>query len=279
MSERLSLRVAAVQMCSGPDLQANLEAAGQLLRQAQAAGAQMAVLPENFALQGRSETDKLALAEPPGTGPIQAFLAEQARTLGMQVVGGSVPMQGPDEQHVLAACLVYGPQGELLGRYDKMHLFDVDTMRDGRAERYAESNTIAHGPVAPTVVSTGLAALGLSICYDLRFPELYRALLDNGAPLLLVPSAFKHQTGEAHWLPLLRARAIENQCAVIAPNQCGPLGRSRRTWGHSMVIDAWGQVLAQCEESPGCAVADIDMGEQTALRERFPVLKHRRMAP
>ena len=277
MPETKQLRVAAVQMCSGPELQDNLDAAASLLRQAQADGAQLAVLPENFALQGRSETDKLALMENAGSGPIQSFLAEQAQLLGMHVVGGSVPLQGPDAQHILAACLVYGPQGELLGRYDKMHLFDVDTVRDGRAERYAESSTIAHGPLAPTVVKTGVATLGLSICYDLRFPELYRALVDDGAQILLVPSAFTHQTGAAHWQPLLRARAIENQCAVIAPNQCGPLGRSRRTWGHSMVIDAWGQVLAQCEEAPGIAVADLDLDEISALRERFPALQHRRI--
>lgn len=270
-------RVAAIQMNSGDDLEQNLEQAAELLRDASEAGARLAALPENFAFMGRREKDKLAHQEADGEGPIQQFLSVCASELGIWVLGGSVPMRSPDADRILAAALLYNPQGKRAARYDKIHLFDVETERDGRAERYAESASIHPGELSSVLADTTLGPLGLSICYDLRFPELYRRLSAQGAELLAVPSAFTRQTGEAHWESLLRARAIENQCLVIAPNQCGTNPGGRQTWGHSMIVDPWGRVLDQCGDEPGFAIADWDRSQLQGLRARFPVLQHRRI--
>ena len=270
-------RVAAIQMNSGDDLEQNLEQAAELLRDASEAGARLAALPENFAFMGRREQDKLAHQEADGEGPIQQFLSVCASELGIWVLGGSVPMRSPDADRILAAALLYNPQGKRAARYDKIHLFDVETERDGRAERYAESASIHPGELSSVLADTTLGPLGLSICYDLRFPELYRRLSAQGAELLAVPSAFTRQTGEAHWESLLRARAIENQCLVIAPNQCGTNPGGRQTWGHSMIVDPWGRVLDQCGDEPGFAIADWDRSQLQGLRARFPVLQHRRI--
>ncbi len=272
------MNAAVIQMSSVPDRDANLVAAAALLREAAEAGARLAVLPENFACMGASETDKLAIAEVDGRGPIQDFLAQSAQALGLWIVGGTIPIAVPGEPgRVHAACGVWNAAGARVARYDKMHLFDVE-LPDGRGERYRESATIAPGAPAPVVVATPLGRLGLSVCYDLRFPELYRALAAQGAEILCVPSAFTERTGAAHWELLLRARAVENLCHVLASNQCGTHAGGRRTWGHSCIVDPWGGVLARCEAEPGCVVAALDAERRAAQRRSFPVLDHRRLS-
>lgn len=272
-------RMAVVQMNSGDDVAHNLASARRLLHMARAEGAQLAVLPENFAFMGRYEQDKLAIAEAPGEGPLQGFLTDIARETGMWIVGGTVPLRAPGEStRVLAASLVVAPDGALRARYDKLHLFDVDVGGGERA--YRESASIVPGELREVCVDTPLGRGGLSVCYDLRFPELYRRLATAGAQWLTVPSAFTARTGQAHWLPLLQARAIENQCFVLAANQCGvhpsPPEAPRYTWGHSVIIDPWGERLAGCGDGPGIAVAELDQAAQQNLRRRFPVLEHRR---
>ncbi len=271
------LKAAAIQMTSGDDVAANLSAAGRLLLRAAEDGAQLAVLPENFAFMGAKEKDKLAHAEAEGSGPIQEFLADAARQFKLWIVAGTAPVAVPgDPGRVYAASLIYDAEGVARGRYDKIHLFDVDTPG---GERYRESNSIAYGELRPAVLATPLATIGFSVCYDLRFPELFRALTAQGAQVLTVPSAFTEKTGEAHWEVLLRARAIENQCFVIAAGQGGTHPGGRRTWGHSMIVDPWGVVLAQClEEGEGVALAELDFEALLKLRQNFPVLSHRRLA-
>jgi nitrilase len=271
--------VAAIQLNTSADLSTNLAAARHWLVEAAAAGAQLAALPENFSFMGAHEADKLALAESDGGGPIQDFLAQSARELGMTVIAGTVPVAVPSDQtRVYAASLVYSAAGRRIARYDKIHLFDVDVDRGGRVERYRESKTIAAGEPAYVVVPTAVGALGLSVCYDLRFPELYRALAQRGAEMLCVPAAFTQATGEAHWEPLLRARAIENQCFVIAAAQCGEHASGRRTWGHTMIVDPWGTVLAErAEDTPGVVLADLDFERLHAVRAALPALRHRRL--
>lgn len=270
--------VAAIQMNSGADVGANLERAGALLAEAAARGARLAVLPENFAFMGAHETDKLAHREPLGQGPLQAFLAATAARLGLWLVGGTLPLQVPGrEDKVYAASLLYDPQGRRVAHYDKLHLFDVDVMRQGSSERYRESNSIEYGAVPCAPAPTDAGRLGLTVCYDLRFPELYRRLAADGAEVLSVPSAFTEKTGEAHWQVLLRARAIENQCYVIAPNQSGTHPGGRRTWGHSMVIDPWGEVLAEQAAGEGVVTADLDLTRLAEIRRNMPCLHHRRL--
>ena len=260
-------------MVSGASVEENLDQARGLLERAAGDGVQLAVLPENFGFLGARETDKLAVAESDGEGPMQDFLAGQARRLGLFLVGGTVPLRCQVPERVRAACLVYGPDGTRVARYDKIHLFDVDV---GGGESYRESAVLDAGTEAVTV-DTAVGRVGLSVCYDLRFPELYRGLVDRGAELLVVPSAFTATTGAAHWQTLVRARAIENLCHVIAPNQGGTHPGGRETFGHSMVIDPWGHVLAACEQGPGVAAAVVASASRTELRRRFPVLTHRRI--
>jgi len=270
--------VAAIQMNSLADVAANLAAAKRLLTEAAAAGAKLAVLPENFAFMGARETDKLAHVEPLGDGPIQAFLSQTAQSLSMTIVGGTIPLAVPnDARKVYAACLAFNELGQRTAHYDKIHLFDVNVERDGKTESYRESNSIAFGAVTPTCAQTPAGILGLSVCYDLRFPELYRTLSSNGAHLLCVPSAFTEKTGEAHWEILLRARAVENFCYVIAPNQSGTHAGGRRTWGHSMIISPWGEIMAQRAEGEGVVLATLDAEAQTKIRSSFPSLNHRRL--
>ena len=267
------MTVAAVQMNSGPDVAANLAAAGRWLAQAHAQGAALAVLPENFALMGARETDKLAVAEADGGGPIQEFLAQTARRLQMWIVAGTIPLKVPGQaDRVYAASLVYDDKGKAVARYDKIHLFDVAVPG---GERYCESASIARGEARAVVVDTPLGKLGLSVCYDLRFPELYRRLSAAGAEILLVPSAFTERTGRSHWEFLLRARAVENLCYVVAPNQCGEHAGGRRTWGHSAVIDPWGEVLACRDADDGVATAVVSRQHLQELRAGFPALEHR----
>jgi nitrilase len=269
--------VAAVQMNSGADLARNLRTAGELLEQACAQQAGLALLPENFAFMGAHDADKLSLAEDDGAGPIQDFLAATAQRLQLWIVAGTIPLKAADAGHVFAACLVYDAGGKRVARYDKMHLFDVEVPRPNGGERYRESATIAPGAESFQVLESPAGRLGLSVCYDLRFPELYRGLAARNAELLLVPSAFTERTGAAHWDLLLRARAVENQCYVVAANQCGEHPGGRRTFGHSCIIDPWGQVLAQRAAGEGVVVAAVPPKTLQDLRRTFPVLTHRRI--
>src|SRR4051812_17952786 len=266
------MKIAAIQMVSTPSVADNLAAAGRLLAQAASQGCELAVLPEYFCLLGRADTDKLAARESPGAGPVQDFLAAAAREHGLWLVGGTLPLVAADDAHVRNTCIVWSPAGEAVARYDKIHLFRFDNGRD----RFDEARTIEPGaePVAFDIVARGGQRwrVGLSVCYDLRFPELYRHL---GADVLLVPSAFTHVTGQAHWEPLLRARAIENLAYVVAPAQGGVHENGRRTWGHSMIVDPWGLVLAQQGGGPGVVLADLDFARQAQLRSQLPALEHR----
>ncbi|MBC5782820.1 carbon-nitrogen hydrolase family protein [Ramlibacter sp. USB13] len=267
------MKIAALQTVSGTTVAANLEAARGLLAQAAGAGAELAVLPEYFCLMGQKDRDKFAVRERFGSGPVQDFLAAQARALGLWIVGGTLPLEADSEEHVRNTSLAYSPQGECVARYDKVHLFRFDNGR----EQYDESRVIEPGdaPQAFVLPSRDGHAwrVGLSVCYDLRFPELYRGL---GADLLLVPSAFTHPTGEAHWELLLRARAVENLAYVCAPAQGGRHENGRRTWGHSMVVDPWGEVLAQRrEDGAGVVLADLEAARIAQVRTQLPALEHK----
>lgn len=265
------MKIAAIQMVSGTDVQTNLEAAGQLLAQAAAQGAELAVLPEYFCLMGLKDTDKLKIQEMPGAGPIQDFLSHAARDLKLWIVGGTLPVATADAIRVRNSTLVFDPSGQCAARYDKIHLFRYDNGR----ESYDEARVLEPGTQA---VSFDLASrdgsiyrVGLSICYDLRFPELYRQL---GADVLLVPSAFTYGTGQAHWEVLLRARAIENLAYVLASAQGGVHENTRRTWGHSMVVDPWGEILAQQDEGAAVLLAEVLKEALQAARARLPALGH-----
>lgn len=269
-------------MTSAPEVEANLASARLLLERARVEGATIAALPENFAIMGRRESDKVDAAEAPGEGPIQAFLGHCARELRLWIIGGTIPLRVDAEpQRVAAASLVFDERGRCVGRYDKIHLFDVGIPnRDepDKNERYRESATVAPGS-QPAVVSTPIGRVGMAVCYDVRFPELFRVLETQGAEVLSLPSAFTAPTGRAHWELLLRARAVENLCYVLAPAQSGIHPNGRETWGDSLIVDPWGQVLSRVTEAgPGLAVAEIDRTVQQELRERFPVLSHRRFA-
>jgi nitrilase len=261
-------RVAAVQMVAGGDVGVNLAQAGPLVDAAAAAGAELVLLPEYFGILGARATDKLAVREPDGEGRQQAFLSERARRHGIVVVGGSVPLDTGDPAHVASACLVYGPDGTRIARYDKIHLFAFSEAN----EDYDESRTIAAGS-APVTIDLPCGTAALSICYDLRFPELYRRFRDLA--LILLPAAFTARTGAAHWELLLRARAVENQCYVLAAAQGGIHPGGRRTYGHSMLVDPWGDVLARHAEGPGLVVGDVDPARIAEIRAKLPALSHR----
>jgi deaminated glutathione amidase len=266
------MKVAAIQMVSNTSIARNLLAAGALLEEAAAGGAELAVLPEYFCIMGLADTDKLAFVETPGHGAIQDFLAEASRRLGLWIVGGTLPMATGDPQRARNTSLAYAPTGQCVARYDKMHLF---RFTDGR-QQYDETRVLDPGgePVTFELASKDGHAwkVGMSVCYDLRFPELYRAL---GADLLLVPSAFTYTTGQAHWETLLRARAIENLACVVAAAQGGEHENGRRTWGHSMIVDPWGEVLGQRAEGPGVVLADLAPARLAEVRGRLPALAHR----
>jgi predicted amidohydrolase len=271
---------AVVQMNSTAEVAENLTAAHALLKQASQQGAQLAVLPENFAIMGVREADKLAVAEDAGSGPIQTWLSQTARDLNLWIVGGTIPLRTQEAERVAAACCVFDARGACVARYDKMHLFDVDARAadvSGKAERYRESASIVPGEKVVTV-DTPIGRLGLSVCYDLRFPELFRALQAQGAEAFSIPAAFTVPTGEAHWDVLMRARAVENLCYVLAPAQVGRHASGRETYGNSLIVDPWGNVLARVAEgSSGIACASIDLAAQREIRERFPALTHRRL--
>jgi nitrilase len=265
------MKIAALQMVSTPDVARNLDTAASLIDQAARGGAELVALPEYFCLLGRRDTDKLAVAEDDGAGPIQQLLADSARRAKVWLVGGTLPMRTSDPKRVRNSCCVYAPDGRRVTRYDKIHLFAYDN----GSERYDEGRVLEAGDAAVAFEASGLR-IGLSVCYDLRFPELYRALCSPPCDLLCVPSSFTHITGLAHWELLLRARAVENQCYVIAPAQGGVHENGRRTYGHSMIVDPWGEVLAQRDEGVGVVMAEIDLDRITAVRTQLPALQHRR---
>ena len=266
--------VACIQMASGPNLGANLLEAERLIEEAVSQQARLVVLPENFALMGKTERDKVELREKPGSGAIQTFLAEQAARHGIWLVGGTVPLVADDANKVRAACLVYDDKGKLAGRYDKIHLFDVDV--PGRAaERYRESDTTLAG-TRVVAAATPIGRIGMTVCYDIRFPALFHRLSVLGTDVLVVPAAFTVPTGQVHWQPLLQARAIESLVYVVAAGQWGEHAGGRKTYGHSMVIGPWGEIQGELPEGTGVVCVDLDMARLAELRQRFPTVQHRR---
>ncbi|MDH4449323.1 MAG: carbon-nitrogen hydrolase family protein [Rhodoferax sp.] len=269
------MKVAAIQMVSAASVADNLASAARLLEHAAAQGAELAVLPEYFCLMGLHDTDKVAIREPFGHGPIQDFVAQRARALGLWIVAGTLPLQASQPDLVCNSSLAYSPDGECVARYDKIHLFQFDN----GLEQYDESRVLERGST-PTVFTLPSVdghrwTVGMSVCYDLRFPELYREYANRSVDLLLVPSAFTYTTGEAHWEVLLRARAIENLSFVAAAAQGGQHPSGRTTWGHSLVVDPWGKVLAQQAQAPGVVLADADYRQLAHCRAQLPALQHR----
>ncbi len=262
--------VAAIQMISSPSVSDNLASARRLVGQAAADGASLVLLPEYWAIMGHHETDKVSHAERPGSGPIQDFMAEMASRHGIWLIGGTLPLVSDTEGKVLNTTLVYDPSGRPAGRYDKIHLFGFTKGE----ESYNESRTIVPGAAVGSFEAP-FGKVGLSVCYDLRFPELYRAIGD--CALIVVPAAFTHTTGLAHWEILLRARAIENQCYVLASAQGGRHLNGRRTWGHSMLIDPWGEIKAVLPEGEGVVGGAIDPSYLASVRQSLPALLHRTM--
>ncbi|PKM45746.1 MAG: acyltransferase [Gammaproteobacteria bacterium HGW-Gammaproteobacteria-1] len=267
-------RVAAVQMASGPNISANLAEAERLIAKAAAAGARLVVLPENFALMCMHENDKVKVREADGKGQIQDFLARTAARYGIWLVGGTVPLVADDANKVRAACLLFDDKGKRVARYDKVHLFDVHLEESN--EDYAESRTIEPGNNV-VVVDTPFGRLGLAVCYDLRFPELFRRMVQENVEIIAIPSAFTAITGKAHWEMLLRARAIENLSYVIASAQGGYHANGRETHGDSMIIDPWGVVMDRLPRGSGFVMGEIERSRLQAIRRNFPALDHRRL--
>ena len=269
------MSLAVIQMVSQADVLDNLAQARQLLEQAAAQGARLAVLPENFAAMGRRDLAALGRAEARGEGPILPFLQQSARELGLWIVAGTLPLppDGQPDAKPHACSLLLDAQGQRVARYDKLHLFDVD-VSDSHG-RYRESDDYAFGEHV-VVVDTPVGRLGLSVCYDLRFAELYSAMRDAGAELISAPAAFTAVTGAAHWQVLTRARAIETQCYVLAAGQGGAHPGGRETFGHSALVDPWGCVLAELPAGPGVLLAERDAQAQAAIRQRMPVSRHKR---
>ena len=265
-------KLAAIQMASGPNVNANLLEAERLIESAAGAGAELVVLPENFAFMGHKESDKLSLREADGEGPLQSFLAQQAKRHGIWLVGGTIPMVANSPDKVRAACLLFNDQGERVTRYDKIHLFDVELAE--RNEHYTESEAIEPGD-SEVVVDTPFGRLGLTVCYDLRFPELFRNMVDMGMDLVAIPSAFTAITGKAHWEVLVRARAIENLCYVVAAAQGGYHANGRETHGDSMIVEPWGTVVARQPSGAGFVMAEMQLDRLQSLRTTFPALEHR----
>jgi len=266
--------VAAIQMTSSHVVADNLLAAGKLLRAAKELGAEIACLPENFSFIGLRDADKLQVAEPDGEGPVQEFLRDTARQLKLWILGGRTVIKGDSAARVANASLLIDADGKRVARYDKIHLFDVSI--PGRNEQYLESTHVTPG-CKVVVADTPVGRLGLSVCYDMRFPELYRDLIAHGAEWLVMPAAFTVPTGRAHWETLLRARAIENLCYVVAPAQSGTHTSGRETYGDTMIVDYWGQVLSRLPKGSGVIAADIDLAKEAETRARFPALDNRRL--
>ena len=263
-------RVAAIQMVSTPSVVENIATARALVAEAAAGGATLVTLPEYWPIMGLKDTDKVGHAEAPGDGPIQRFMAEAARDHGIWLIGGTLPLVSQDAGRVMNTTLVYNPAGQPVGRYDKIHLFGFQQ----GTESYDEARTIVPGTDVGTFEAP-FGRVGLSVCYDLRFPELYRAM--GECALIVVPAAFTYVTGLAHWEVLLRARAIENQCYVLASAQGGTHASGRRTFGHSMLVDPWGKVVDVLDEGEGIVGGQIDPALLEQVRGNLPALKHRRM--
>jgi deaminated glutathione amidase len=267
-------KVAAVQMTSSHIVADNLASAAALLREAKEAGAEIACLPENFSFIGLKDADKLQVAEEYGDGLVQAFLSATARELGLWILGGTIVIRTSNSNRVANSSLLFDGAGKRVARYDKIHLFDVTI--PGREEQYRESRHVLPGR-EPVIADTPVGRLGLSVCYDMRFPELYRELVSRGAEWLAMPAAFTVPTGRAHWETLLRARAIENLCYVVAPAQVGMHTSGRETYGDSLIVDYWGQVLTRLAKGTGVITADIDLNGQAESRTRFPALDNRQL--
>lgn len=267
--------VAAIQMTSAADVAANVATAERLLARAKDGGACLAVLPENFSFMGRNDAERRAVVEADGSGPVQHAMAAAARSLGIWIVAGTQPIAVPGEPRPASACIVYDDRGRRAARYDKIHLFDVDL--PGGRENYRESANMAPGRT-PVTVETPAGRLGLTVCYDMRFPELYRRLVSEGAEIFSVPSAFTGPTGRAHWEVLLRARAVEDLCFVIAAAQSGFHDNGRETYGDSLIVDFWGRVLARQPRGSGVVFAALDRDAQARTRASFPALSHRALA-
>lgn len=266
-------RVAAIQMASGPNVGANLLDAERLIGQAVKQHARLIVLPENFAIMGKTEKYKLEVSEQDADGVIQDFLSRQAAMHNVWIAGGTIPIKAKSGGRVRAACLLMDAKGKQVARYDKIHLFDV-TLDKGR-EQYCESQTIEPGDQV-VVTDTPLGRIGIAVCYDLRFPELFRYMLNEGVEIVVIPAAFTALTGKAHWNVLVRARAIENLCYVVASAQGGRHVNGRETYGNSMIVDPWGKILDRLSRGPGVVVADIDRKRMTELRRSFPAIEHRK---
>ena len=264
------MKIAALQMVSTPVLAENIASARRLLQEAAADGARLLLLPEYWPLMGMQDTDKISIAEAIGHGPMQDFMSDMASSLGIWLIGGTIPLQAPEPDKVLNTTLVYNPQGQVVARYDKIHLFGFSK----GDESYEEARTIVAGDQVSSF-DAGFGKVALSICYDLRFPELYRSL--GPSALIVVPAAFTYTTGQAHWEILLRARAIENQCYVLACGQGGKHVNGRRTWGHSMLIDPWGKIVSVLEEGEGSVGGEVDVALIASIRESLPALKHRKL--
>ena len=266
---------AAVQMASGPMLAANLEQAARLIGEAARGGAELVVLPESFALIGDDSAAMLAAREKPGHGPIQEFLCRQARQHRVWICAGAVPLECDQDDKIRPAYLLYDKAGRQVARYDRIHLFDV-TVKGATTEQYQESKIMdAGGDIV--VTTTPFGRIGLAASYDLRFPELFRAMVVAGVDVILLPAAFTSVTGKAHWEPLVRARAVENLCYVVAAAQTGIHPGGRHTWGHSMIIDPWGQKLDVLDDVVDCISGEVDAGYLSSIREKFPALSHRRL--
>ena len=267
------MKAAAVQMTSTRDVAANLNEAGRLVADAHAQGARLVVLPENFSFLGATDADRVAAIEPFGDGPAQRFLAETAERFGLWIVGGTIPIRAGGDRASSRSLLV-GPDGRVAAYYDKIHLFDVDV--PGRAtERYSESATTQAG-TRVVAANTPIARIGMTVCYDIRFPALFHRLSVLGTDIVVVPAAFTVPTGEVHWLPLLQARAIESLSYVVAAGQWGEHAGGRKTYGHSMILGPWGERLGELPAGPGVVCADLDMIRLEELRQRFPAVQHRR---
>jgi predicted amidohydrolase len=267
------MKVAAIQMTSTRDVQANLLEAGRLVAEAARQGAKLAVLPENFSFLGATDADRVAAIERSGDGPAQRFLAETARRFDLWLVGGTIPIRDAGERASSRSLLV-GPDGGVAAHYDKIHLFDVD-IPGKAAERYSESATTLAGTRVVTA-ATPLGRIGMTVCYDIRFPALFHRLSVLGSDIIVVPAAFTVPTGEVHWLPLLRARAIESLVYVVAAGQWGEHAGGRKTYGHSLVLGPWGELLGELPSGPGVVCVDLDMIRLAELRMRFPTVQHRR---
>jgi nitrilase len=268
------MKVAALQMNSQTELDHNLEQAGRLLAQAAGEGVRLAVLPENFSYLGAQDADRVVAAEDAHEGPAQNFLREQAKTYGMWIVGGTIPIRSDDGRRVYSRSLLVAPEGRVAAQYDKLHLFDVD-VPDRPGESYRESDTTIPGE-QPVIGDMEPGRIGMTVCYDLRFPALFHRLSTLGMDILVVPAAFTVPTGRVHWQPLLQTRAFESLAYVIAAGQWGEHAAGRMTWGHSAIFSPWGELLGMLDSGVGIVTAEIDLERQRELRSKFPVLAHRR---